>query len=183
MYKMDTEEAPSSGTKTSTLIATAKTFISVFASLDPSTISHIQSVNYTQEWAPSSAKPPPPLNSEQFASHLKMLGEILQSFPVRIKRIWPNPSLNQVTIWADSELMVHEHIKNSSDDLAEWSYRGEYIFVLTMDESGEKIDHVFEFVDSKGTDHLRGILNKARKRLADLGTSEDRDSQSSWLKA
>jgi hypothetical protein len=71
--------------------------------------------------------------------------------------------LKQVVIWADSETEFHPHVRDN-DDEDEWKYRGEYVFILTMDQSGEKIEHVLEFVDSKGTERLRGLMARAWKK-------------------
>ncbi len=38
-----------------------------------------------------------------------------------------------------------------------------------MDASGEKIEKVFEFVDSKGTEKLRELITRARENLRKLG--------------
>jgi hypothetical protein len=35
-----------------------------------------------------------------------------------------------------------------------------------MDETGQKVDRVIEFVDSKGTERLRGLMMRARANKA-----------------
>ncbi|RMJ20696.1 hypothetical protein PHISP_08434, partial [Aspergillus sp. HF37] len=42
----------------------------------------------------------------------------------------------------------------------EWCYRGEYIFVLTLDEKRERVERVLEFVDIKGTERLRELMGR-----------------------
>lgn len=37
---------------------------------------------------------------------------------------------------------------------------------LVMDETGQKITKVFEFLDSKGTEVLRGLMKRARANEA-----------------
>lgn len=48
----------------------------------------------------------------------------------------------------------------------QWGYVGEFIFMLTMDESGEKITKIVEFVDSKATDNK--IWPLAQRAIANL---------------
>lgn len=149
---------------TQKLLSTAATYLQVFSTLDPDVIAPIQSkTTYRHEFAPASANPPAPRSREEFAAHIRHLGGILRSFPVRAKQTWPNPVLKQVVIWADSETEFHPHVRDN-DDEDEWKYRGEYVFILTMDQSGEKIEHVLEFVDSKGTERLRGLMARAWKK-------------------
>ncbi|KAJ7366999.1 hypothetical protein DFH08DRAFT_1004829 [Mycena albidolilacea] len=126
---------------------------------------HIQSLEWARlaDRAPLAANPPAPRSREEFAAHIRHLGGILRSFPVRAKQTWPNPVLKQVVIWADSETEFHPHVRDN-DDEDEGKYRGEYVFILTMDQSGEKIEHVLEFVDSKGTERLRGLMARAWKK-------------------
>lgn len=47
-----------------------------------------------------------------------------------------------------------------------WDYTGEFVFMLTMNESGEQIIKINEFVDSKGTDHT--IWPLCRRLLENL---------------
>jgi hypothetical protein len=160
----------STATATAAIVDTATTYLQVFSTLDPNVISSIQSENFKHTFAPKSANPPPPRNRDEFASHIKHLNGIISSFPVQAKQIWPNPLHNQVTIWADSETVFHQHVKDS-DDEDEWRYRGEYIFILDLDTEG-KIENVLEFLDSKGTDRLRGLMARAWKKKEELEAKE-----------
>ncbi|KAF7346471.1 hypothetical protein MSAN_01875100 [Mycena sanguinolenta] len=144
------------------LLATATTYLQVFSTLDPDVIAPIQSESYYHEFAPASANLPPPRNREEFAEHIRHLKGVLRSFPVHAKQMWPNPALKQVLIWADAETEFHPHVRDN-EDAEEWRYRGEYMFLLTMDQSGEKIERVLEFLDSKGTDRARGLFGRAWK--------------------
>ncbi|KAK7048620.1 hypothetical protein R3P38DRAFT_2870471 [Favolaschia claudopus] len=156
---------------TQKMLATASKYLEVFAALDTSVIASIQTEDYLQEFAPASLNPPAPRTREHFTAHLRHLGGILQSFPVRAKKMWPNPSLRQVVVWAESETVFHEEFKDSEDE-EEWRYRGEYVFFLDMDERGEKIRRVLEFVDSKGTERLRGLMARAWKKKAKVEGTE-----------
>lgn len=61
--------------------------------------------------------------------------------------------------------MFRDDVKDAGLSDEEWGYRGEYIFIFTMDESQEKIIRVLEFVDSKGTDRLRVLMARARANM------------------
>ncbi|KAF2627059.1 hypothetical protein BU25DRAFT_491575 [Macroventuria anomochaeta] len=50
----------------------------------------------------------------------------------------------------------------------EWEHTGEYIFVLDVNEEG-KIRRVLEFLDSKETERLRGLMGRARRKLEEGG--------------
>ncbi|CAH0050744.1 unnamed protein product [Clonostachys solani] len=150
-----------------TLLSTATAYFQVFTTMDPDVISHIQSDDYTHEFAPASLNMSGTRTKETFASHLKHLAGVLESFPVSIKQTWVNPSLNQVTVWAVSETKFHEHVKDN-DDEEEWKFHGEYIFILDMDETGQKVKHVFEFLDSKATENLRLLAARAFKKKEEV---------------
>lgn len=61
-------------------------------------------------------------------------------------------------------------MKQDDDGDGEWEYEGEYMFVLTMDESGERIVRVVEMLDSLKTEkELRPLMKRARERVAVLG--------------
>ncbi|CAG9975611.1 unnamed protein product [Clonostachys byssicola] len=157
----------SSNTPTSdTLLSTATAYFQVFNALDPDVISHIQSDNYTHQFGPASLNMPT-RTKETFAAHLKYLAGVLESFTVSIKQAWVNPSLKQVTVWAVSETKFHDHVKDN-DNAEEWKFHGEYIFILDMDETGEKVKHVFEFLDSKATEDLRLLAARAFKKKEEV---------------
>lgn len=58
-----------------------------------------------------------------------------------------------VLVWATGTPKWREEMKDYEVFSEEqWEYVGEFIFMLTVDEKGEKIIKIHEFVDSKGTD-------------------------------
>ncbi|KAK6375074.1 hypothetical protein LTR64_003192 [Lithohypha guttulata] len=155
---------------TSGLLQTATTYLKVFSALDPSVIAHIQSDTYTHDFGPASTNLPSPLSRKEFNAHVSQIREVMHSFPVIPKKMWANPSLHQVVVWATAIPEFHEHVKDGDDDKKcdEWFYQGEYIYVLTMDPTGEKVENVLEFVDSKGTEHIKSLMARAWKNKGNV---------------
>ena len=147
------------------LTQTALKFLSGFQSLSPDTFLAVLSPTAIHEFAPASCSPPAPKTPTALANHITTLKQVLASFPVHPKEIFENEEKRQVTIWATSLAVFRDDVKDAGLSDEEWSYRGEYIFILTMDERQEKIMRVLEFVDSKGTNRLRGLMARARANL------------------
>lgn len=148
-----------------TLQDTATCFLKFFDTLDTSFLRRIQADSYTHHFAPASLNIPI-LSLDQFANHTDQLREVLKAFPVVPKETWVNLELRQVTFWATAVPEFHEYIIGS-DEKEKWYYQGEYIFILSMDDSGQKVERVIEFLDSKLTEQFRELMNVVRKRLAE----------------
>ncbi|RYO79671.1 hypothetical protein DL766_006096 [Monosporascus sp. MC13-8B] len=108
---------------------------------------------YKHAFAPASLNFPGPFDCAKFATHMAHLRGLLRGFPVRASEVRPNPWLSQVAVWADSRAEFHDEVGDGDGDgeegEGEWEFRGEYMRVLTMDVSGEKVEQVLEFLDSK----------------------------------
>ncbi|KAF5696613.1 hypothetical protein FGLOB1_13395 [Fusarium globosum] len=146
-----------------TVIATATAYTDVFRTLDTEALSRILSDEYSHRFAPASANLPGSMDRYGLIARLNQVGEVMSSFTVSIKQMWPNPSLRQVLVWAASETNFHRQLRDS-DDEEEWTKRGEYMFLMTMNESGEKIADVLEFVDSKATEEIVDMVGRALKK-------------------
>jgi hypothetical protein len=154
-------------------LETAKKYIAGFATLDIQTFSSLYAENYIHQFAPASLNLPESLDKQGMNSHLKDIRNILAGFPVTAKEYVENESSNQVTVWATSQTIFRDDVKDDGISQKEWVYEGEYIFMLWMDETGEKITRVVEFLDSKATDDkLRPLMKRARenrkKRTAEI---------------
>ncbi|KAI1011875.1 hypothetical protein LB503_004518 [Fusarium chuoi] len=147
----------------STLIATATAYIDVFRTLDTEALSRILSDEYSHRFAPASANLPGSMDCYGLIARLNQVGEVMPSFTVTIRQMWPNPSLRQVLVGADSETNFHRQLRDSDDD-EEWTKRGEYMFLMAMNESGEKIADVLEFVDSRATEEIVDMVGRALKK-------------------
>lgn len=104
------------------------------------------------------------MDEAAFTNHLGSLREVLAGFPVFPREDFENEGLGQVTTWATSETIFHEKAKGN-DVSEQWKFHGKYIFILTMDESREKVVQIIEFLDSKATEQLRELMARARKNL------------------
>lgn len=144
---------------------TALSYLEGFKTLSPEVFLSVLAPTAIHRFAPASLSPPNPMSPTQFASHLNNLKEVLSGFPVFAKEIFDNDEKGQVTIWATSQAEFKEACKDDGLSEEEWSYRGEYIFIFTLDESKEKIVDIVEFLDSKGTERLRELMVRARKNL------------------
>lgn len=143
-----------------TLFATAAEYLAVFKTLDPSSITHVQTQDYTHEFAPQSANLPGPFSLDEFAQFLSSLRKVINSFNMTARDTWVNPSLRQVVIRACSAPTFWDEVKAGGSKI-DWSFEGEYIFILHLDDKGRKVRKVLEFVDSKGTERLMALIAQA----------------------
>ncbi|KAE8450082.1 hypothetical protein EG329_006863 [Mollisiaceae sp. DMI_Dod_QoI] len=149
----------------STRRSTALAFISAFEYLDIPTHMSLRTPTCTQIFAPSSIHQPPPLTNSDFSVHLSKLKSIISHFPVWPKEIIEDERENRVVIWATSEATFKDEVRDEGLSEAEWGYKGEYVFMLTLDESGERIEKVVEFLDSKAAERARGLVRRALGNL------------------
>jgi len=71
---------------------------------------------------------------------------------------------NQVTVWATSQTHFCDDVKDEDIAADEWVYEGEYIFLFSMDKTGERITPTIEFLDSKKiVEQLMGLMSRAKK--------------------
>ncbi|KIX93275.1 uncharacterized protein Z520_10918 [Fonsecaea multimorphosa CBS 102226] len=102
------------------------------------------------------------MSNAEFASHLSSLKEKISAIPVTPKEIFEGGNL--ITVWATSTTTFRDEVKDE-DLTVDWSYEGEYIFVFTFNQSGDKIQHILEFLDSKKVDKARTLLQRAGRNL------------------
>ena len=152
---------------TSTLLATATAYLDVYTPLDTEAYAALLSDDFTLEMAPASAGLPT-LDRDACISRVSAIKEVMSTFPVTIIKSWPNPSLRQVLVWAKSEAHFHQHLKDG--DANKWELKGEYMFLMTMGESGMKVEHVLEFVDSKAAADITTMVFRALDKKKALGS-------------
>ena len=152
---------------TSILLATATAYLDVYTTLDIEAFSALLSDDFTLEMAPASASLPT-LDRDACISRVSAIKEVMSTFPVTIINSWPNPSLRQILVWAKSEAHFHEQLKDG--DTNEWDLKGEYMFLMTTDESGMTVEHILEFVDSKATADITMMVFRALEKKKALSS-------------
>lgn len=70
-----------------------------------------------------------------------------------------------MTIWATSNATFREEAKDEDSGL-DWSYHGEYIFILILNQTGDKIERIIEFLDSQKVVEVRVLIERARRNVA-----------------
>ncbi|KAK0635432.1 hypothetical protein B0T17DRAFT_612298 [Bombardia bombarda] len=140
-------------------LLTAQKFIAVIGTLDPFRPASL------------SARLPASLDKQGFLQHAGNLGAILAGFPVTAKEyIESDEATNRVTVWATSKAVFRDDAKDGDGEDKDWEFSGEYVLLLTMDETGERITRIVEFLDSKATaDVLLGLMERARGNVESKG--------------
>jgi len=145
-------------------LETAKKFIGHFASFDRQTLDTILAEDYIHHFAPSSLTPFGPYTKQGFLEHHGRMLIVMSGFPVTAKGYIESESSNEVVVWATSQANFRDEVKDDGIPKKDWMYEGEYVFILSMDRTGEKIVRVVEFLDSKATlDKLVGLMKRAQR--------------------
>ncbi|THW51008.1 hypothetical protein D6C99_06165 [Aureobasidium pullulans] len=152
---------------------TALVFISAFSTLDPQLFTSLCTSTCTHHFLPSSMHIHA-LSSAAFASHISSLSQVLRSFPVTASDVMFDEKRNKVSIHATSVTEFWEEGMDDGVSGEEWRYKGEYVFMFEFEkgegEEAGKISKVVEFVDSLGTERLRGLIKRARENMANKET-------------
>lgn len=152
-------------------LLTAQKFISYFATLDQTMLESILGENYYHQFAPASINPPGPFDRAEFLAHTSGLSRVMTGFPVFAKEYIESESSNQVVVWATSKTEFREELKDDGIPREEWEYAGEYVFMFTMDEGGEKVVRCIEFLDGAATPRLLELVKRARVNLEQIETT------------
>lgn len=155
-------------------LQTAKKFIALFETLDTLLLETILAPDYVHQYAPASMNPPGPFDKQGQIDHINNLRGVLSGFPVTAKEYFESDSRSAVTVWATGQAIFRDDVKDDGVPPDDWNYTGEYIFILTMDETGERITRTVEFLDSKNTaEKLSPLAKRAngnRARRLDMET-------------
>lgn len=140
-------------------------YIDGFRTLSGDSFLSLLAPNAVHTFAPASLSPPAPKGPAEFATHIEGLRSILEGFPVYATEIFENQEMGQITILATSETRFRPEAKDDGLTADEWLYKGEYVFILTLDERKEKVAKIYEFLDSKKTEELRKIVARAKENV------------------
>lgn len=145
----------------------AKSFIAFFDTLDTSFLSPLLSDDaFTYIMAPASLAVPP-FSKAGFLAHVTGLWKILSGFSMQVKESLESESGNSVVVWATARANFREEVKRDAGE--GFQYEGEYVFIMTMDASGEKVVRVVEMLDSLKTERdLRPMIKTAWAKVAAL---------------
>ena len=158
---------------------TAFAFIESFSTLSAIDMISVRTPSCTHLFAPRSLGDiaHSPMSNEQFAGHRSHFDGVLTSFPFQVKEMIDNPTANQVLVWTTASPVWEPAVTSDVDKEMDWSYTGEYMFLLTFEEGEtgtnargkfKRIERIVEFLDSKGTDRLRALMQAATKNLQAL---------------
>ena len=152
---------------TSKRVETALAFIGHYATLDADILEKVLADNYIHDYAPSSIPRPGPFDKQGMIDLTRHMRTLLSGYPMVVKEALESEKSNAVTLWATATSAFHEEVKDDGLTAEEWVHKGEYIYLLYMDETGEKITKVLEFVDSKGTiENMVMLVQRATENLA-----------------
>ncbi|KAM5349013.1 hypothetical protein ACJ41O_008836 [Fusarium nematophilum] len=126
----------------SALLAAAAAYLDALASYERARILAVLSEDYEHTLAPASIGVESPISRDAFVPMACNLQAVISRFSFRIKQAWPNEAEGRVTVWAEGEGDLRPHIKQSSGE--DYSLKREYMFVLEMDSSGEKVEKALE---------------------------------------
>jgi hypothetical protein len=142
-------------------MAVALKYVQAANTMDIATIMAIRTPSCTHHFHPSSLGPRPPMDNTTFEASILRFKDIISGFPMTIKETLEDEKKNQIMVWAEGGQNWFPEAKDPGLSEEEWNFKREYIFILSMDESGEKIQKMVEFVDSKATEQLRVLGARA----------------------
>lgn len=149
----------------STQRRTALSWLQTFETLDLETNLALRTLDCLHTMAPASMGFPPNKTNSQFAEHFLGVTSLMSSFPVTPQEVFEQEGSNQVTIWATSNAVFREQVKDYDDPKVDWTYQGEYMFLFFFDENGTRIKRIVEFIDSQRVVGVMGLIQRARRNL------------------
>ncbi|KKK20863.1 hypothetical protein P175DRAFT_0504674 [Aspergillus ochraceoroseus IBT 24754] len=148
-------------------LETAKVFVNHFATLDREALESVLAENSLYQFAPAALNLFGPLDRQGMLDHNTTLRNIFNGFAVIPKEYIDSEIDNKVVVWATSRTDFRDDAKDDGLRAEDWVYEGEYVFILSMDEAGERITRVIEFLDSKKTaEKLVGLMARAKQNRA-----------------
>ncbi|RYP65611.1 hypothetical protein DL771_008219 [Monosporascus sp. 5C6A] len=150
-----------------TRLQTAKAYISIFANLDTTLLSSLLAPSYVHTFAPASLSDYfRTKGKDEMVAHITSLKAFMTGFPVYAKNYWESDVENMVTVWATSKAEWKEEVMGGKSGTGEWEFEGEYMFLIWMDKTEEKVVKVVEFVDSLKTVRAMELMERAREQMA-----------------
>lgn len=165
-----------------TLNALATSFLAAFTHLDAAAHIALRSPACKHVFLPSSYGIPT-LTNGQYGPYLSSLQDAIATWPVTAREIHTNPiggmnGTGHIVIWATGKPEFVAAMRSDGDGETDWEYVGEYIILLDVDREG-RIERVVEFVDSKGSDRLKGLIERARANIG--GWEGEKGEEKIWV--
>jgi hypothetical protein len=160
------------------LLATAKQYLNALSTVDADRIAAVTCESFYSTLAPSSMGLTPPdgvsITRIALIERYRGLKALISSMNVKIEKEWPpNEATNQVFLHTTASAEFLPQIVRQ-DDRDEWVFKPETLFVFTMNGSGEKIEHLFEFQDSVAVQSMGPVFARAMERLGHVTQSKNR---------
>ncbi|PHH92156.1 hypothetical protein CDD83_8639 [Cordyceps sp. RAO-2017] len=155
-------------------IQTAKKFVDHYTEHDNQVLENLLSDDLSYHLRPSrSLSGDVNYDKAGYVGLKQIMSIAMTGYPLEVVKYIESESSNMVVVWATGRPQFRDELKDFEVYTKEqWDYVGEFIFFLTMDETGEKIVHVEEFIDSRATElTLRPMMMRA------LGNWQSRGGQ------
>lgn len=155
----------------STRLRTAKSYLNTLRTLDTNALNALVALisdkSFTQTICPASVSPGP-FDKQAYIARICSLRAVLTGFPVTILDIIESEASNSVWVHCTAVPEWKDEVKGSpAGEEVDWHYQGEYVFMLWMDESGEKVVRCKEMVDSQGMSKMGGLFAKSMAIVAE----------------
>jgi hypothetical protein len=119
----------------------------------------------THIFAPASLGVRPPLDNAAYEANLLRFKGLISGFPMTVKEVMEDEKQSRVIAWVAGGQEWNPAAKDPGLSEAEWGLVREFIFIFSLDESGEKIERIVEFLNSKGTEQMRKAMVRAAHNL------------------
>lgn len=143
----------------STHVETALSMLKTFANFDIDASVALRTSTCKHTMAPASLGFPV-MDNDMFRKHIAGLSRTVIGIPVTPVRIFDGGKV--VTIHATSEIVFRPEATDSEVD---WSYHGEYVFVFEMNEAGDRVESIVEFLDSAAVQKALLLLERGATNL------------------
>ncbi|KAF1951007.1 hypothetical protein CC80DRAFT_496300 [Byssothecium circinans] len=153
--------------KESARLRTARAWIDVFTTLDPSPLHAILSPTYQQTYGPNTLASIGigPYDKAGFIAYVSNLSNRMTSFIVTVDEIIDSESSNAVCAWTNTDARFRKEVTDGET----WEYRGQSLLMFWFDGEG-RIERCMEVVDSKKTlDELLPLFAKAKVNWEGVG--------------
>jgi hypothetical protein len=156
------------------LLKSAKAYLNALSTVDSNGLAAATSEAFHVTLGPhSTGLTEESISRDTLTQRFAGLKAVISSMNVKIEKEWPpNEASNQVTIWTTANADFRPEIVGD-DGRDEWVFKPETVFIFTMDESGEKITHLFEFQDSLAVQNMNAVFGKAMERLGQVAPGNE----------